>query len=72
MNSLQKDNRALIQSFARAKIARLNKCWHLLARASALARHSLSGLQKKKKKKFNYYDTVIVFGLVFSHNLVFD
>lgn len=69
MNYLQKDNRALIQSFARAKIARLNKCWHLLARASALARHSLSGLQKKKK---NYYDTVIVFGLVFSHNLVFD
>ena len=70
MNYLQKDNGALIQSFARAKTARLNECWHLLTHASALARHSLTGLQKKKI--FNYYDTVIVIGLVFSHNLVFD
>ena len=48
MNYLQKDNGALIQSFARAKTARLNECWHLLTHASALARHSLTGLQKKK------------------------
>ena len=45
MNYLQKDNRALIQSFARVKIARRNKYWRVWARASALVQHSLTGLQ---------------------------
>ena len=69
MNYLQKDNRALIQSFARVKIARRNKYWRVWARASALVQHSLTGLQIFF---FFNYDTVIVFGLVFSRNLVCD
>ena len=46
MIDLQKDNRALIQSFARVEIARRNKYWRVWALASALVQHSLTGLQK--------------------------